>query len=382
MLTVRNGIEGDDVDTEVIKDVIGNYSFGSDDMYTSSNISKSGDWINTMIYPTGFSLDGTNAISPIDIENARFIYYDDATSAVVTRGAASTNITSSPRITGDYYDLDRVLIRGSSMTFNFWDPSILDYAPVTLRLAKRNDVTATYIAPANGASYPQIVGSCPDYFICSGIEVAPTYAPQSIIQFSDLQYTGANVTWPFASLDQNHTAYIRSNSSTNPYIAQGNTMTNDITKAIHYTGKFCLSPFANYIATSQYGGSLHTNSRAIGAIYPVITNIYRNLDDPQYRWCGRLNLYVNGKPAGQPYQGCSAHSVRNLSNVLRDIRALTGASSLQIEYAGVPNIQIPDSYGPFGSWLVLLDDTFTSDISYPINPYEIDEEINVIFDDP
>lgn len=381
MLTVRNGIEGDDIDTEVIKDVIGNYSFGSDDMYTSSNITKDGDGINTMVYPTGFFLDGTNAISPIDIDNNQFMYYDDSTGRVVIRGALLTNASSSPRITGDYYDINDSLIQGSGMTFNFWNPTILDYSPVTLRLAKRNDVTATYIAPAND-SYPQIIGSCPDCFICAGIEHAPTYAPYSIIQYSDLQYTGANITWPFASLDQNCTAYLRSGSNSNPYIAQGNIATNDISKAIHYTGKFCLSPFANYIATGQYGNNIATTYSDVGKVYPVITDIYKNFDDPQYRWCGRLTLYIMGKPAGQTYQGCAIYSVNTLANLYRSIRATTGANSLRVEYAGVPNIQIPDSYGPFGNWTVLLDDTFTSDISYPINPYEIDEEINVIFDDP
>lgn len=378
MLSVRDGCQGNDIDSETIPDIISNFTFYSGDFYSDQYLRKTPNGNITVVHPKGFILNGDAFLSPIDINDH---YFRDAGTSVY--GAIHTyKGINCPYISQDYYDISYNLVHGDSMAFYFWNPATSSYSSVTLSYSQRTDGVSNYVAPAV-SGYPAISASANPCFVASQGSHTPTGMGYSLMEYADLKFIGGNVTWPFANLDTTGNTYqldINGN-----YIRQGNVSTQVQSEGIHYAGKYCKSPFASVMVSKEYDSNTNTftgiNKNSTGRIYPVVSNIRRNFDDPQKRWCATLLLCVAGKPAGTPYFGCGSYDLTSFSNITQVIRCGVVGASVRVE-RDVPLIYIPESYGPFGNWTILLEDDFgMADTTYLTNPYEIDESLNVVFEE-
>ena len=326
------------------------------------------------VHPVGFISSGNtntgleaNALWPTQMVNNLERRGDGSQT-----GSISTQNGGNPYLLGQNYLLGNTDLRlnpaiPQSFTFYFWDPATLTYNPVALSYEVRNDSTAKIVSPAAGSN-PYAEDTITGYFINTqgSTETKKIETTQHVFcQYTDLKFSGSVNRWvsPVVSTTDgtpvDFIAWYGQNSVTTvdtPYTKE--TSIYAIGKSLGTT-----SPWATIIDTaypsitsSGIGEWHHTAlmydlySIESRQVYPSIVNVRRNFDDPEERWVGTLSLCVECKPAGTRWD-------------FKTQNELSRITSNHTYYAGDVDMPIgeylPNSWGPYGNWTVLLNDDFT-----------------------
>jgi hypothetical protein len=336
------------------------------------------------------------SIYPTPIDNHQFTNFDNTTYGTIRTyldDTADPSNTESPYIESDYYTVDEegswdnrnpTIHYGGRMAFKFWNPTEKEYSQVILAYKRRNDTSATLVMPEIRSTtdptiivYDEKIVDFTDCFVNEQNLRRPTNQAYVFSEFADLMYENLN-RWAFENQESVKFYYI---PSSGVYLRQGNMSTRNIDEAIYATGRRLNSPFAHLIGNLAYAtssGEIYTYyydcTQTPGRLYPILTNIHRNFDDPQERWCATLTFCVVGSPACSYSNGCPAYDYTTIRRVQQNIATQIGSSPIINRAQTTPVLSIPESYAPFGSWDILLDDTFElSETEYVTTPYGITE---------
>lgn len=339
------------------------------------------------IHPSLYSIGGDDSIYPTGITA------DLRTTPDGSRGSVITNLSdgNSPYIEGPEYmgqdsSMNNLYSNGESVSFKFWDPSTETYRPVELSYKVRDDFTTTLIVPAHeagGISYPYREVAIPGYYaIYEGNTPSPTNPTRSkFLKYADLYYSQGNRSWA--------AGYFNPATTTYWYLTPNNTATYDETQSIATVSNTLRSPFASLIEVleafirpdSTYpdrrGNVLWSINGGIpGRLYPTVVTPQRNFDDPNKNWVGVLRFCSSVNPYGSLFGGGTVQQSSQYSS-WHDTCTVTNRADV-IDWCDYN--YIPEAWAPFGSWKVLLDDTFeVKSQSYSQRYHPISTATNVTF---
>lgn len=310
--------------------------------YASTPITPTTSGTPLSVYPiamidTSSYLNGTyygSIVSDFSAANFPYMsgyYWDDGTSSYINTNADHPN----------------------SYSFEFWNPNTQSYHEVSVgwKLRDEHDVVAHWDATSGTPSKTHTYSGC-------------QYYGKVPVKTNDLYLTFLDGSSTNRYICDNYLDYRRDTSS--GFYSEG------------YFDQF--NPYCSVIAYlrtyvpswSQYSEGwsyMVTGASGAAKAYPVITNIHKNLDDPNGNWVGTLTFAVNNRPLW--ILGSGTQPIND--QWFRQLRQVKGSFVWDETFPRdelTEGIFIPESYGPFGNWLVKLQPTgllaMVNGATYPI----------------
>lgn len=253
-----------------------------------------------------------------------------------------------PYISGYYWDSGRSEFRNynysrpSHYSFEFWNPNTSSYHEVDIswKLRDEHDVIAHWDANTS-AGMPSETHTYQGYQLYPEAQALSSLP----VKTNDLYFTFLDGSLPNRYICDAYLDFIHNDNTgywhfyAEGYYDRFNPYTSIIAKLNGYSPSW-----SGYSELWHYYAD---NADAAARAYPIITNIHRNFDDPNKNWVGELSIGVQNKPLW-------------ILGTDSDIRQIKGASTSDLidpRDVDGEGIFIPESYGPFGNWLVRLQPT-------------------------